>query len=419
MPSDENDAEPAPHTDAGTPERPSWGAVARGFGRLLLAGRWATAASAFGQLAGAFTRKHYYGVKLKYYDVKMKYYDFRMWWLKKTAAASWWWRAGVAFVLALMVVAAFLIAVHRALTFGDDTWVIEPGDTLHQVAEELIERGVIQNPLPLKIIAKVGDRGRRIRAGEYRFPEGTSLNEFLNRIVEGKGQVGIKVTILEGWTFRQMRAHLNKARKLKPTTRGMTGAQIMQKLGHPDLHPEGRFFPDTYAYAAGESDMTIYKKAFALMESKLERAWENRGDGVLLNNKDEALIMASIIEKESWLADEQRQIAGVFYNRIKKGMRLQTDPTVIYGLGASFDGNLTRAHLRRDNPYNTYTRGGLTPTPISLPGDDALFAATQPVATRAYYFVASGGGKHQFSETLAQHNRAVAEHIRGLRKKKK
>ena len=302
--------------------------------------------------------------------------------------------------------------INRPLDFGEQTWVIKPGDTLGQVAAQLVERDVIAHALPLKLLAYKGDRGRHIRSGEYRIPPQTSLKEFLRRIVNGKGQVGIKVTIIEGWTFREMRAHLKKARKLKHDTAGMSDRQIMAKLGHPDLHPEGRFFPDTYTYATGQSDLSVYRAAFDLMREKLDFAWEKRAPHLKLANRDEALILASIIEKESWIAEEKRKIAGVFYNRLAKKMRLQTDPTVIYGLGPKFNGNLTRAHLKIDTIYNTYTRKGLPPTPISLPGADALTAAVRPAPTKAYYFVASVGGRHQFSETLAEHNRAVRAHVR-------
>ena len=319
----------------------------------------------------------------------------------------------------MVFVVGLLWAINRPLDFGDQTWVIKPGDTLGQVATQLVERDVIAQTALLKLLAYRGDRGRRIRFGEYRFPPGTSLREFLQRIVRGQGRVGIKVTILEGWTFSRMRAHLRDARKLKQITATMSDQQIMAQLGHPELHPEGRFFPDTYAYTAGESDLSIYRKAFELMQKKLDYAWENRDDDLILADKDEALIMASIIEKESWVAEEKRKIAGVFYNRLKKKMRLQTDPTVIYGLGAKFNGNLTRAHLKADTPYNTYTRKGFPPTPISLPGDDSLAATMHPEHTDAYYFVAKGGGLHQFSVTLAQHNKAVWEHIRRAKRNKK
>ena len=308
-------------------------------------------------------------------------------------------------------------AIHRPLDFGAQTWVIEPGDTLREVATQLVEREVIRHTLPLRIMARVGGVERQIRAGEYRFPPGISLREFLTRMVAGKGQIGTKVTIVEGWTFKQMRAHLGQESKLKHATAAMSDQQIMAALGHPDLHPEGRFFPDTYYYTTGQSDLTVYRKAFHLMGEKLDAVWESRSADALLESKDEALIMASILERESWVSDELPKMAGVFYNRLKKGMRLQTDPTVIYGMGDAYDGKLTRADLKVDTPYNTYTRAGLPPTPISLPDENSLRAATQPVHTKAYYFVAKGGGRHHFSQTLDQHNKAVWKYRKNRGKK--
>ena len=324
---------------------------------------------------------------------------------------------GAGLVAVIIVIGGYLWAIHRPLDFGEQIWAIESGDTLKQVATQLVERGVIEQKWVLTVLA--GDRDRQIRPGEYRFPPGTSLDDFVRNIVSGRSQVGFRVTIIEGWTFHQMRAHLRKARKLKPDTASMSNRQIMAKLGHPKLHPEGRFFPDTYTYTAGQSDLSIYREAFELMQKKLEHAWETRDDDLNLADQEQALILASIIQKESWVAEEQRKVAGVFYNRLKKKMRLQTDPTVIYGLGTKFNGNLTRAHLKADTPYNTYTRNGFPPTPISLPGDAALAAAMRPQHTEAYYFVAKGGGLHQFSVTLEQHNQAVWEHIRRAKRNKK
>lgn len=328
---------------------------------------------------------------------------------------------GIALVLLLLGAAFgyYYLAINRPLDFGEQTWVIEPGDTLGRVAAQLVERGVIDETLSLRLLARNDDLGRRIRSGEYRFPRGISLKEFLHRIVNGKGRVGIKVTVLEGWTFAQMRAQLRDAPKLKQTTAGMSDQRLMAVLGHPGLHPEGRFFPDTYHYTAGQEDLSIYRQAFRIMQETLDLVWENRAEDLILKNKDEALIIASIIEKESYITDEYRHIAGVFHNRLKKNMRLQTDPTVIYGLGRAYDGDITRAHLRTDTPYNTYTRNGLPPTPISLPSIDSLEAAVRPATTADYYFVAMGGGRHHFSSTLKEHNRAVRKFIRNRKKDKK
>ena len=299
---------------------------------------------------------------------------------------------------------------NRLRDFGAHIWVIESGDSLGKVANKLVDNGVINNSVILRILAS-GKAARTIQAGEYRFDKHMSLREFLDNVTRGKSQVGIKLTILEGWNFNQLRSELSRSTKLNHITATMSGGEIMAELGYPNLHPEGRFFPDTYYYKAGETDLSVYRQAFELMQQKLDDAWRKRKADLPLTTKNEILIMASIIAKESYVAAEQPRIAAVFYNRLNKGMRLQTDPTVIYGLGEKFDGNLTRRHLKSDTPYNTYTRNGLPPTPISLPGWDALIAAARPARTDEYYFVASGGGRHHFSKTLQQHNAAVRKYI--------
>ena len=254
---------------------------------------------------------------------------------------------------------------------------------------------------------------RRSRRASTSFRRACLSRIFLDRIVTGKGQVDVKVTIVEGWNFRQMRQALRDAPGLRQTTADWSDDRIMEALGYPQTHPEGQFYPDTYHYHTNDPDLAIYRKAFELMQERLEEAWSRRLPGLPLENSYEALILASIIEKETQARDEQPKIAGVFFNRLARGMRLQTDPTVIYGVGETFDGDLTRKHLETDTPYNTYTRGGLTPTPISLPGLDSLMAAVRPQETEAYYFVAKGEGRHHFSRTLEEHNRAVRKYILG------
>ena len=305
----------------------------------------------------------------------------------------------------------YISTVSKPLDFGDELFVVKKGDTLSSIAQRLTDTGVIDEPYTLKIMGRLNSRGSSIKAGEYRFPESITMEEFLGWLVSGKGQVGNRITILEGWTFRQMREAINKADKISNITRDWSDQRIMEEMGHPELHPEGQFFPDTYQFLRGESDINIYRTAFNLMQQKLDKLWSERSDDLQLDSRYEALIMASIIEKESQYKEEIREIAGVFSNRLEKGMRLQTDPTVIYGLGDEFDGNITRAHLRADGPYNTYTRAGLPPTPISLPGYDSLYAAVNPVDTSSLYFVSMGNGKHKFSATLKEHNAAVRKYI--------
>lgn len=304
-------------------------------------------------------------------------------------------------------------ALTRPLNFSSDTFIIESGDTLNGIADRLVDKGVMPEPWSLRVLAKFQGVGRSIQAGEYEFPKNMDLRDFLDRIVSGKGQIDVKITIVEGWTFKQMREALKQAPKLNQVTAEWSDEKIMAALGYPTWHPEGQFYPDTYYYRANDTDLEILKKSFELMQQKLAQAWQSRTDDLVLEDPYQVLIMASIIEKETQVREEQPTIAGVFMNRLKKGMRLQTDPTVIYGIGEDYDGDITRKHLKTDTPYNTYTRAGLTPTPISLPGEDSLMATVKPEKTDAYYFVAKGGGRHAFSKTLAEHNAAVRKYILG------
>jgi len=314
-------------------------------------------------------------------------------------------------LIAISTVVYYHHTINTPLNFDDEIFVIQKGETLHSIAERLVDKKIVNEPYTLRIKARLEGISSQIRAGKYRFPNGIIISDLLNRLVNGTGQVGIKVTIIEGWSFKQMRKALAKEERLVQLTVNWTDQQIMEKLGYPELHPEGQFYPDTYHYWSGDTDLSILEKAFMLMQQKLECAWGNRSNELILKDSYEALIMASIIEKETQHRPEQSKIAGVFVNRLKNGMRLQTDPTVIYGLGDKYDGDIKSKHLKTDTPYNTYIRYGLTPTPISLPGMDSLLAAVNPEETDAYYFVAKGGGKHYFSRTLSEHNAAVQKYI--------
>ncbi len=221
------------------------------------------------------------------------------------------------------------------------------------------------------------------------------------------------MTLVEGWNFRQVRAALSREDVLKPDTRGLADEAVMTLLGRPGQHPEGRFFPDTYTYAKGSSDVAVLKRAMRAMDKRLAIAWSQRSAEATVKTPDEALILASIVEKETGKTADRTMIAAVFNNRLRVGMPLQTDPTVIYGLGASFDGNLRKKDLQADTPWNTYTRPGLPPTPIAMPGKASLLAAVQPAASKALYFVARGDGSSQFSTSLDEHNRAVNKYQRG------
>ena len=221
------------------------------------------------------------------------------------------------------------------------------------------------------------------------------------------------ITLVEGWNFTQLRAALLKAESLKPDSQNLSQEAIMEKIGRPGVFPEGRFFPDTYSYAKGSSDIALLKRAAQAMDKRAAAAWALRKSDTPLKSVDQLIVLASIVEKETGKSSDRAEIAGVFTNRLRIGMLLQTDPTVIYGLGTTFDGNLRKHHLQTDNPYNTYTRGGLPPTPIAMPGRASLLAAAQPAQTKAIYFVARGDGSSQFSANLEEHNRAVNKFIRG------
>jgi UPF0755 protein len=256
---------------------------------------------------------------------------------------------------------------------------------------------------------------RAIKAGSYEITPEMSPRMVLNMLARGEESLRY-VTLVEGWTFKQVKQALAKAETLKSSTQGMTDEQIMAQLGRPNDHPEGRFYPDTYSYAKGSSDLAVMSRALKAMDRQLAKTWAQKPANLALNSPDELLILASIVEKETGRASDRPLISSVFHNRLKIGMRLQTDPTVIYGLGEAFDGNLRRVDLRTDTPYNTYTRAGLPPTPIAMPGRAALKAALEPASSNFLYFVARGDGSSHFSQSLNEHNNAVNKYQRGINK---
>jgi UPF0755 protein len=247
---------------------------------------------------------------------------------------------------------------------------------------------------------------RRLQVGEYAIEHDISPRELLDRLERGD-VVQYRITLIPGWTLRELRSALGADSILLQQLPGLSDDSLMEALGAPGLPAEGQFLPETYQFTRGSSDLDILRRAHLALRRALLEAWESRAAGLPLETPEQALVLASIIEKETGRAEERREIAGVFARRLKLGMRLQTDPTVIYGIGASFDGNLTRRHLEADSPWNTYTRAGLPPTPIALPSLAALRAAVDPAPGDALYFVARGDGSHQFSRTLAEHNAAV------------
>ncbi len=289
---------------------------------------------------------------------------------------------------------------------------IESGTNPRDVAQAWVDAGVQTSPRLLYQWFRLSGQARRIRAGSYEIDAGATPRSLLAKMVQGDETLE-RVRFIEGWTLRQLRAELAKAPYLKPATAGLSESELMTALGSPGVPAEGRFFPDTYVYSRGVSDLTVLRRAHKALEARLADAWAARAADTPLKNSNEALVLASIVEKETGQAADRPLIAGVFVNRLRLGMPLQTDPAVIYGLGATFDGNLRKRDLLADTPYNTYTRGGLPPTPIAMPGKAALLAAVRPEPGKALYFVARGDGSSEFSETLADHNRAVNRYQRG------
>ncbi|MFT4192026.1 MAG: endolytic transglycosylase MltG [Comamonas sp.] len=293
--------------------------------------------------------------------------------------------------------------------------VVARGASARDVARAIHDAGVQAPGDLLYAWFRLSGRSREIKAGSYEIKRGSSPAAILDMLASGR-QALRSVTLVEGWTFRQFREALAKADHLQPESAGLSGAEIMARLGHEGVVPEGRFFPDTYVYPKNASDLSVLRQALQAMDQRLAAAWRARAADLPLQSPEQALILASIIEKETGLAADRAQIAGVFANRLRIGMPLQTDPTVIYGAfeaqGQPFDGRLRRVHLDTDTPWNTYTRPGLPPTPIAMPGNAALMAAVQPQATNALYFVSRGDGSSQFSPSLSEHNRAVDQFIR-------
>jgi UPF0755 protein len=284
---------------------------------------------------------------------------------------------------------------------------VKPGAGIGSIARQLQQQPGLSRPtFYLEIYARLNGVATRLQAGEYALTPGVTPRTLLDRIVAGR-VIQHPLTVVEGWTFRQLRQALAAHPKLAQTLPGLSDADIMARLGRPDEHPEGRFLPDTYHFPADFTDEAFLRRALTAMDQRLTEVWKRRTPNAPVNNPYQALILASIIEKETGIATERAEIAGVFARRLRMGMRLQTDPTVIYGLGETFDGNLRRRDLETDTPYNTYTRFGLPPTPIALPGLDALNAAVNPASGDTLYFVADGTGRHVFSRTLEEHNRAV------------
>lgn len=327
------------------------------------------------------------------------------------------------FSLALLAILIFAIAwgameYHRFTTAplntggGGMSYEVAPGMTLKKIAQDLQQRGVLAHASYLVWFSYLQNKGRSIRAGEYTLAPGTTPSQLLDYLASGK-VTEYSLTLVEGWTFRQVMDAIGGHEKLHHTLTGLDERAIMAKLGFAGQPAEGRFYPDTYRFPKGTTDVAFLQRAHRAMDQHLQQEWRNRSTDSPLRTPDEALTLASIVEKETGLASERPLIAGVFVRRLRIGMPLQTDPTVIYGLGEAFDGNLRRRDLESDTPYNTYMHTGLPPAPIAMPSADAIHAALHPAPGDALYFVARGDGGHVFSASLEQHNRAVFKYQLG------
>ena len=310
--------------------------------------------------------------------------------------------------------------LNRPHQYAGQTFTIVKGDTFKAFVTQLQQAGIVENSYILRLYARYKKLGGKLHTGAYQFEDGMSLDAVLEAITTGKYRLSHQFTFVQGSTFKQLRASLLSAKAVKQTLDGLSDAEVLALFDTDKqyAHPEGLFFPETYAYDAETVDRDILKRAYESMQRLLDKLWENRASDLQIKTPYEALILASIIEKETSLASERATISGVFMNRLAKDMKLQTDPTVIYGMGDQYDGNIRRKDLKTDTPYNTYTRKGLPPTPIAMPGKAAIEAALHPQKTDAIFFVAKGDGSggHNFTKTLSEHNKAVKKYLKALRK---
>ena len=317
-------------------------------------------------------------------------------------------------VLLLLAAAAaysWIVAAPLALPQPAYAFTVKSGASLRSVARDLAAAGVIPADWILVGWARIKGRDRTIKAGNYELTAGTTLAGLLDKLTQGDvTQTGF--TIIEGWSVRELRTALKKHPGIVPTVAELPDAELMQKLGASESGPEGMFFPDTYYFVNGATDASILVRAYRIMQQRLAAAWSVRDSELPLSTPYEALTLASIVEKETGRPADRPLVAAVFINRLRQGMRLQTDPTVIYGMGEQFNGSLRRRDLDADHAFNTYTRDGLPPTPIALPSQASIDAVLHPPATPFLYFVARGDGSSEFSTNLADHNRAVAKYQR-------
>jgi len=332
----------------------------------------------------------------------------------------------VGLVLASAILGATVLKVDRfmsseaSIAEGGIDFEIASGSSFAVISRDLVDRGIIDNDRWFRLYARWTGEASAVQAGRYQLLPGATPASMLNQFTSGAVRL-YSFTIIEGWNHRDLLAGLHANNQIDTSMTDEDWPALLEELGAGTTHPEGLFLPETYRFAHGTTDREILAQAYQLMQKVLSEEWRTRDEGIPLKSPYEALILASIVEKETARADERQRIAGVFTRRLEKPMRLQTDPTVIYGIGPSFNGNLTRKNLRTDTPYNTYTRNGLPPTPIAMPGKAAIHAALNPAPGKELYFVATGlgDGSHRFSANKAEHDAAVAEYLRRLRSKRR
>lgn len=321
---------------------------------------------------------------------------------------------GLIFIISSALAVDFYFFLNQPLGVDEEQYYnFAPGSSVSSLARDLEKKQIISNRMYFSVWARVTGNARLLKAGEYQLNKDMTVLDLFGLMKKGKVRL-YSLTIVEGITFKQMMQQVNASPNLKHNLKLLNNEQIMQALGHAGEHPEGRFFPDTYLFHKDMSDVDLLRQAYQQQKKRLQSSWESRETGLPLNSAYEALTLASIVEKESAIAQERKQIAGVFINRLRKGMRLQTDPTVIYGIGDDYNGDIRFKDLRKDTPYNTYTRKGLPPTPIAMPGQGSLDAVSHPDSTEYIYFVAmsDSSGRHIFSKTLKEHEHAVDVHQR-------
>ena len=331
-----------------------------------------------------------------------------------------WVLLGTVIAISVLVI-QFLRFQYQTVSISEPgrTFTIESGSNIKMIAQQLSLEEIIDDPWLFILLAKIKGVEKSVRAGEYRLQQAQSPSDLLELFTRGQ-PILYSFTVIEGWAFRQMISEMQHHPFIVNTLRGKSDAEIMTALGYQGRHPEGLFFPDTYSFPKGTSDLDFLQRAYHLMQKHLQREWDDRAKNLPITSSYDALILASIIEKETGVAYERPLIASVFTRRLQKNMRLQTDPTVIYGLGEGFDGNIRFRDLKKDTPYNTYLHKGLTPTPIALPGLDSIRAALHPAESKALFFVAKGDGTHYFSNTLEEHNKAVRKfQLKGKKARRK